>query len=414
MNWDKYSDQPYVDMDPKKKRRARLVKFDEMLKILFLGIFLFPLGLLYGFLAQKFFSVKSKKLNNFFGIGVNLDKYPGLTPELIDELGVKALIVRIPLWEIEKIDDYVEFVKSLGTQDLTIVLMQSREIVEDGKKLKNAVQTAFEKLSAYTDKFQFGIAINRYKWGYYTTDEYLKNLEVVESVRKNFPQIKLFGSSVIDFEYLLTIRTLFNLFKYKFDGVASLLYVDRRGAPENRQMGLNLIGKIEFLYFLVKLSFKSKTNEIYITETNWPLKDGGKYLPTSNDEAIEEDVQRDYLVRYYLLALGTGRVEKVFWHQLFSPGFGLVDFREGIRKREAYFAFKTLIGFLENSTFLFHIKMSGEYKYSFDKEGKKISVWWCMEPLEVLLDNRYNYYNVLGEEIKKEKIIFNFLICPYI
>ena len=40
---------------------------------------------------------------------------------------------------------------------------------------------------------------------------------------------------------------------------------------------------------------------------------------------MDEETQADYLVRYYLLTLGTGLVERVFWWQVVARGYGLVD-----------------------------------------------------------------------------------------
>ncbi|MCV6608715.1 MAG: glycosyl hydrolase [Campylobacterales bacterium] len=403
VNWDPHSDQPYVDRDPVKKKKARLSQWDEMIKIVLLAFVFYPLGYLYGLIFQKISKRKKIKVENFFGIAVNLDKYPKETPELINELEVETLTVRVPLWEIEKIEHYENFIKSLKCKDLIVVLMQSRDLVEDEKKLEEVLKIVFKTLTPYTKKFQFGVAINRYKWGYYTPNEYLSNLEVVERVKKDF-DIQLIGSSVIDFEYLLTIRTLFNFFKFKFDSVSSLLYVDRRGAPENTQMGLNLVGKIEFLFFLVKSSFKSRSNKIYITETNWPLKDSDKYSPTSNDECIEEDLQTKYVVRYYLLALGTEKVRSVYWHQLFSPGFGLIDFRDGIRKRDSFFAFKFMNKTL-NSSALERTETGDLYRYTFKKEEKKILVVWSFNKEKIEKDPKYNYYNILGKIIEEDGFI---------
>ena len=46
-----------------------------------------------------------------------------------------------------------------------------------------------------------------------------------------YPNIKLLGPSVIDFEYYYNARAMFNL-KKKYDITSALLYVDRRGAPQ--------------------------------------------------------------------------------------------------------------------------------------------------------------------------------------
>ncbi len=137
---------------------------------------------------------------------------------------------------------------------------------------------------------------------------------------------------------------MFNLKSIKFDKLSSLLYVDRRGGPFNTQMGIfDLTNKIDFLYSLVKLSPKTK-NEIYITETNWPLSNTAPYAPTSETECVDEDTYSKYMLEYFDIAKKSGKISKVFWHQLIAPGYGLVDNRDGkIRKTKAFYEFKKMI-----------------------------------------------------------------------
>ena len=53
--------------------------------------------------------------------------------------------------------------------------------------------------------------------------EYLKWYKNIQDIRdKDYPNIKLIGSSVIDFEFHYTIRTLFNFFNIKYDAFSSL------------------------------------------------------------------------------------------------------------------------------------------------------------------------------------------------
>ncbi|HXO29036.1 MAG TPA: hypothetical protein VOA80_16920, partial [Thermoanaerobaculia bacterium] len=56
-----------------------------------------------------------------------------------------------------------------------------------------------------------------------------------------------------------------------------------------------------------------------------------------------------YLVRYYLLTLGTGLVERVFWWQLVARGYGLVDPGEAPegRCRPSFLALQTMLRELE-------------------------------------------------------------------
>ena len=131
----------------------------------------------------------------------------------------------------------------------------------------------------------------------------------------------------------------------KYDGYAALLYVDRRGAPENRQMGFDLEGKIELLHRIMKESrnLDSTKPRLWITEVNWPLRDTGAHSPSLGASQVGEDEQLRYLVRYYLLALATGKVEACYWHQLVAPGYGLIDNRGGtVRERSAFRGFATL------------------------------------------------------------------------
>src|SRR6185295_3680702 len=62
----------------------------------------------------------------------------------------------------------------------------------------------------------------------------------------------------------------------RFDAVGSLLYVDRRGAPENRQLGLDATGKLRLLRAIAETA-KNARGRSWIAEVNWPLREG----PTS-------------------------------------------------------------------------------------------------------------------------------------
>ena len=123
------------------------------------------------------------------------------------------------------------------------------------------------------------------------------------------------------------------------------MYVDRRGAPSNTQMGIfDTKNKIDMLYSLVRLSPKIKTDDIYITEVNWPLSNTAPYAPTSEKECVSEDKYAKYMVDYLNITKNSRKVSKVFWHQLIAPGYGLIDNREGIiRKTKAFYDFKELL-----------------------------------------------------------------------
>jgi hypothetical protein len=66
---------------------------------------------------------------------------------------------------------------------------------------------------------------------------------------------------------------------------------------------------------------------------------------------VDEETQADHLVRYYLLTLGTGLVERVFWWQVVARGYGLVDPADPAspRRRPSFFALQTLIRELDGA-----------------------------------------------------------------
>jgi hypothetical protein len=345
--WDSYSDQPHVIKDKSYKKAMRKKHSFDFIKMLFTNILIFPLSII----LMKLFTKKETNFNKkeFYGMSVNLDKGEG-QPELIDELGIKSLLIRIPLNDIQNLDKYYEFAKSFlkegNDKKILLNIMQDRENIDNKELFKTNILNIFNRFKDITDEYQIGTTINRAKWGFFSVKEYLEFYRIAQNIRDDkFPNFKLIGPSVIDFEYHYTIRALFNNFDIKFDKLSSLLYVDRRGSPLNTQMGIfDTNNKINMLYSLVKLSPKMKTDDIYITEVNWPLSGTAPYAPTSELECVDEETYSKYMIEYFNIVKNNKKVSKVFWHQLIAPGYGLVDNRDGIlRKMPAFYALKELI-----------------------------------------------------------------------
>jgi len=343
--WDQYSDQPHVIKDKTYKQTMRKKYKNDFLKMFGTTLFMFPLSVT----MMKFFTKKEHKIfdkKEFYGIGVNLDK-GNSQQELIEELGVKSLIIRIPLSDIQNIDKYYEFAKSFGTdKKILLNIMQDRFNIDNLDLLRLNIMEIFNTFKSITNEYQIGTTINRAKWGFFAVKEYLEFYKIVQNIRDDkYHTIKLLGPSIIDFEYHYTIRALFNNFKVKFDKLSTLLYVDRRGSAKNTQMGIfDFKNKIDMLYSLVKLSPKMKTDEIYITEVNWPLSNTAPYAPTSEKECVSEEVYAQYMIEYFEIAKKSEKIQKVFWHQLIAPGYGLVDNRNGmIRKTKAFYEFKKFL-----------------------------------------------------------------------
>lgn len=339
--WDPYSDQPYPIKDRVYKKQMRKKHLFAYIPLLLTTAIFFPLAVM----IMPFLRGKKLKQEAFFGMGVSLEQGEG-QPALIEELGVKHLLIRMPLWEMARIDAYVAFAKSFGKDKVILLnILQDREHIENERLLRDDIALIFQKFGSFVTEFQVGNAINRTKWGFFSMEEYLQWYETIEQIRnRDYPHIKLIGPSVIDFEYHYTIRTLFNFYRVHYDKLSALLYVDRRGAPQNRQMGIfNTKWKIAMLYALAKLSPKS-SDGIYITEVNWPLSNTAPYAPTSEVECVSEADYADYMEAYHQIAYESGKVSRIYWHQLVAPGYGLVDNREGqLRKMPAFERYKRMV-----------------------------------------------------------------------
>lgn len=396
--WDEYSDQPYQLKDRNFKKMMRKREFLSLIKTFVISIIVLPVSLF----LMPFVRRKTIDTDNFFAISVNLDKEPSLTPELLKELGAGHILVRCKLWEMDKLQELSDFILTCKVPEVTVNILQDREHIDDLKLLEEDLRKIFSSLSV--KRFQIGSTINRAKWGFFSVDEYNRFYKVAYRLQQNeFPEIELIGSGVIDFEYHFTAHTLFNFNNYKYDGVAALLYVDRRGAPENTQMGFNLLDKIALLSTMIWLSPKSK-NRLYLTETNWPIKGTAPYAPTSEYECVDEESYADYLVRYYLLAFASQQVDAVCWHQLIAPGYGLIDNREGIRKRKAFYAFKTLLTFLKGSQFLRLDIKRGYHILQCLKDDKLIQIHWSLEKKVIKNEDYFDAYSRDGLKITDDEI----------
>ena len=346
--WDNYSDQPHVIRDKAYKKAMRKKELKDNLKLLLTSLFVLPISIIF----MKFFQGKAKpSKKDFIGIGVNLDKDDGknIQQELVEELCVKNLIIRVPLNDIKNLDLYVAFAQSFNKNEkknILINVIQDRLNIENKELFKKNIDLIFQKFEGISNEFQIGTTINRLKWGFFSTVEFINFYMVAQNLKEEkYPNIKLLGPSVIDFEYYYNARAMFNLKKIKYDITSALLYVDRRGGPQNTQYGIfDLKNKIDMLFSLVKLSPKVKSEDIYITEVNWPISNTAPYAPTSEKECVNCDDYTKYMLEYFKIAYESKKIKRVYWHQLISPGYGLVDNRDGkILKYPQFYAFKEIL-----------------------------------------------------------------------
>lgn len=342
--WDSCSDQPYR-LAPGAKPGLGVAGVREYFTVAATALALSP------WLTWRYINLQPRRsaldAEQFIGLSVSPDaRHETAILEMIEELGVKQLLVRIPVWEIDNLDVYLRFIERLNGGNVLVNVLQNRDSVEKPWIWFESLRRILRALAHKVEYFQIGNAINRRKWGCAHSGEYLDLLETADKLRIEFPNVNFVGSSVIDFEPLVTLRTLYNRRRYTLDVVSSLLYVNRRGAPTSRQYKVfDLYNKLRLIYAMV-LTGNRNARRLWITETNWPLLNTRPYTPNSGhpSRTVDEDTQAEYLKQYFRIAYDTGWVERVYWWQLINPGYGLVDHRGGqLRKHPSYFALKELI-----------------------------------------------------------------------
>ncbi len=375
--WNHYADQPH-NVAPKEERlRHHLEHAGSYFSLLFSNLRKLVPGLRLYRKYRKFQYREKVRIADPFALAVSpLGNKNEEVVALLEETGAAKTLVRIASWEkdrFDKIEALLVFLKERGINTIFAVLQQRDDVLSPGK-WETFLEEAFSRFRKFSPYFEIGHAWNRTKWGVWDYTEYLRLAERSVSLAKKH-NVKLVGPAVIDFEFHLYPPVLK---KVPFDVASSLLYVDRVGAPETKQAGWDTSKKLALLRATVDVCLVDRP--LWITEVNWPLKGTGKYSPASGKPNVTEDEQADYLVRYYVLCLATGYVERIYWWQLVAPGYGLIDSRkEPWRKRSSFFAFKTMVYFLRDSEFQGTISHSMAEIFVFHRGGESFVVIWTKD-----------------------------------
>jgi len=381
-SWDGHSDQPHVTRDKKVKRGLYRQGWLGSLKTLLTSLVLPVIGIKMLFKPRTLVGQKI----NMIGLCVNIDtplqeKKSVSTSDLQEmtfDLGVTDLLIRLPLSDIENLDTHIAFIKAFKNHDVLVNILQDRRHIEDPLLLHKSLDAIFKALNTTVTHFQIGNAVNRRKWAFISLDEYFNFFSIAQKLRdQSYPSLKLIGGSIIDFEPPNFARSVWHRFPIHYDGAAALLYVDRRGAPENKQLGCDLISKINWYHQTITSSNKC-SKKLWITETNWPLLGTEPFAPAVGDCMVSEQKQAAYLVRYFLLMFASGRIERCYWHQLVAPGYGLIDNRgEILRKRPAYYSYKLLLQLFDGATVLnFTEDKSGIYRLKIKNNCGLVEACW--------------------------------------
>jgi len=305
-------------------------------------------------------------------IGISVGADSGEEP-LIRNLGRVPVLLRLYRHETDAANDKTLAVarelKRQGHQ-VMVALIQDRVAVRDPSRWSAFVDRYVPAIAGVADMIEVGHAINRVKWGVWDVREYRRLFDAVALAARRAGSLSLCGPAVIDFEYHYLAGVLDMLPQ---DGSLSALshhlYVDRRGAPENRQGRFSAVEKFALAKAMASFSPAVNGDRLIVSEVNWPIIGTGVFSPVNspyiipnshtNDPSVDEEDYANFMVRYYAMALCSGLVDQVYWWRLVSHGFGLVDDQQpGWRPRPAYEALQYFVRLMEHATFIERLKTS--------------------------------------------------------
>jgi tRNA A-37 threonylcarbamoyl transferase component Bud32 len=330
------------------------------------------------------------------GAGIAVRPYepaPEAVAQAVADLNLRHVLLRLHPWQ-EEHQAELELAAELHRQgrELVFALPQDRELVRRPQLWRRRIEELVTLFRPFGDTFVVGQAINRSKWGIWRYGEYRRLLREASEVMRQDPAIRIFGPGVIDFELHATAAVVNHPQTPRLDGLASLLYVDRRGAPENAQLGFDSPRKLA-LAKAIALEAKRCGPQSWVTEVNWPLWEG-PHSPAGKSVSVDEEKQADYLARFYLLALASGVCERVYWWQAIARGYGLIapgdpaGDQNGLRRRPSFQALATLERELAGATF--EEKLSsppGTWLLRFSHpDGEKVAAW-SLAPASAELPN---------------------------
>lgn len=283
----------------------------------------------------------------------------GKQRDLLARLGKLPVLVRfchhedVAQWE--RTAGYVRELHAAG-HEVMLAILQDRRAVKEPDAWREFLERVLRLTDGLVTTVELCHATNRMKWGVHSAREQALLLEPLVALQRKYPALRFTGPACIDFEFHYVVTALDRMPEgLRLAGLSHHLYVDRRGAPENRQGKFSLLEKCAFLRAIARWSDRCG-DEVIVSEFNWPVEGSGvwspvdaTYLPpwrTASGLNVSEDLQGAYMLRYYVIALCSGLVDRAYWWRLVSHGFGLVDERAegGWRERSGY---RMLVRFLE-------------------------------------------------------------------
>ncbi len=388
--WDEKSAQPMTVLERREKNRYRSLGY--VLKTAWHSVLAMPT--IAKHYRQLLAASYQRPLNLKGRIGVALHPQPDYIEQelaLLKTLGNPPVLVRFCHHESEA--DWergIQLVDHLHRQGIEIMaaILQDRRALLEPATWAGFLDTVIGAIADKVAHIEITHAFNRVKWGVWSADEYAALMKPAFTLQKRYPQIRLTGSACIDFEYHPTIAALKTIpADQPLSALSHLLYVDRRGAPENKQGKYSTLEKCALLKALAQWSDRCD-DKVIVSEVNWPVKYTGIWSPIGcpyeapkwrrEEPGETEDVYADYMLRYLAITLCSGHVEQVFWWRLSAHGYGLVDDLDNFRPRPAFKALAFFLSLLGDAQFIRkHDTQAKTYVFEFETRDKTVFMAWA-------------------------------------
>ena len=311
----------------------------------------------------------------------------------LEDLGKVPVLLRFGHHEgKDQWDRSIGYLDSLHKKGypLIVAVLQDRRSVLEPDSWKNFLDYLFENIAGKVEKVEIGHVINRVKWGIHDLREYKQLMAPVVALREAYSEIEIVGPACIDFEMHHTVAALENLpAGLRFGALSHHLYVDRRGAPENKQGAFGTVEKVALLKAISENSHHCD-GRVLVSEVNWPLVNTGSWSPVAASYLpkgakgsrvhVSEEQYGHYMIRYLALVLCSGFVEQVYWWRLVAHGFGLIDERDssGWRERVGFRMLKAFLQQLGQATFVEKLDTpENVYALRFERGAEQVVLLWC-------------------------------------
>lgn len=206
-----------------------------------------------------------------------------------------------------------------------------------------------------------------------TADDYVALLKIAYTqAKKANPDCRIVGLGGTDAEYA---RKVFEKGGHKYMDIASIHIYNMFGHPPEKAWyaaSLNDARKVVEEY--------KPGMEIWLTETGWPTHSGF----SEGWMGVTPENQANFLVRSMILSLASG-IKRIFWFCAKDAGDDKTNFEwnQGLlfydgKPKPSYFAYATLIEFLEGKTFAKKIEIPKVQAYVFTGKNKTVCVLWTI------------------------------------